>query len=554
MSHSPAIADTETATTFRPASTSGLSSLISARVAWALATAAVIALRVAILFRYRIDSDETQHLHVAWGWSRGYLQYRDFFDNHMPLFQILTVPLVWLAGEHPDALILDRIAMLPLFALMALLAYRIGVSCYPRRAVVIATIIGILAPDFFLCSVEFRTDDLWAVFWLASIAMLVSAPVTIRRAAIAGVALGLAAAVSAKTSLLASVLAIAAVVAIALTREASLTLRGVMKRALVLAGAASIPPAIIAAYFAGRGAWRPFLYCTITHNLVSTEDPRLLLLLPLFLVLLVLLTRRLNRDEKIPPEVRRRRIFLFVAAYGYAAALISIWPIIETEHWLPFYPLAGIAVIGLLPEKRFVARLATATVAIELVCIIRISAPWLDQVQSAKMLIEQTTRLTTPDESVIDLKGEMLYRRRAFYYVLEKITKRAIAKGQLPDTIADDVLRTHTMVAVRDHYGFPRDGRAFLLRNFVRVGCLRVAGMKVVEAGAFQIEIPAEYSIVAANDEFDGMLDGTRYAAPRFLTKGTHRLTPSTPIPIAVLWTRAASLGFSPFVTDPRCG
>ncbi len=437
---------------------------------------------------------------------------------------------------------------------MAFLAYRIGVSCYPRRDVIIATIIGIFAPDFFLCSIEYRPDNLWALCWLASIAILVSAPVTSRRAAAASIALGLAAAISAKTSLLAAVLGIAAIAAIALTREASEPLRDIVKRAFSFAGAALVPPAIIAAYFVARGAWKPFVYFTITHNVVSSDHQSRLLLAPLFVVGLALLALRFARDEQVPVDVRRRSLFLFLTMYGYAAALISAWPIIETEHWLPFYPLAVVAAIGLLPHGRVDARLAVAALAIELICIIKISTPWRNQVVPATLLVQQTMKLTTPQETVLDLKGEMLYRRRAFFYALEKITKRAIATGRLQDTIAADVIRTHTMVVVRDHESFPPAGRAFLVQNFVRVGCLRVAGMIVPSSGAFQIEIPAEYSLVLSRGKFDGTLDGTPYAGPRVLTAGAHTLASSAnPDPVAVLWTRAAALGFSPFVRDPRC-
>src|SRR6266850_2579684 len=134
--------------------------LTPAALAAVIGLAAVVTLRIAILFRYRVDSDETQHLHVVWGWSRGLLQYRDMFDNHMPLFHMLSVPLLRLAGERPEALLLGRMAMLPLVALIALLTYRIGASCYSQRAAVLATVIGLLAPGFFLCSVEYRPDVL----------------------------------------------------------------------------------------------------------------------------------------------------------------------------------------------------------------------------------------------------------------------------------------------------------------------------------------------------------------------------------------------------------
>ncbi|HWS72879.1 MAG TPA: hypothetical protein VN605_12235, partial [Thermoanaerobaculia bacterium] len=53
-------------------------------------------------FRYRFDSDEPQHLHVAWGWTAGLVQYRDYFDNHAPLVHILTAPILRLVGERDD--------------------------------------------------------------------------------------------------------------------------------------------------------------------------------------------------------------------------------------------------------------------------------------------------------------------------------------------------------------------------------------------------------------------------------------------------------------------
>src|SRR5262249_21282319 len=61
-------------------------------------------LRLAAIFHYRFDNDEPQHLHVVWGWTQGLVQYRDVFDNHMPLFHLLSVPLLWLVGVHPMTL------------------------------------------------------------------------------------------------------------------------------------------------------------------------------------------------------------------------------------------------------------------------------------------------------------------------------------------------------------------------------------------------------------------------------------------------------------------
>ncbi|HEV8659450.1 MAG TPA: hypothetical protein VGS96_12590 [Thermoanaerobaculia bacterium] len=516
---------------------------------------AAVALRIATIFRYRIDSDETQHLHVAWGWANGLLQYRDLFDNHMPLFHILCAPLLRIAGERPETLLLARLTMLPLFAAIVLLTYRIAISCHPQRAALWATLIGSLAPDFFLCSVEFRTDVLWTACWLASIAILVCSPLTSARAAAAGLSLGIAAAVSAKTVLLAASLGLAAVITLVVSRDRPVRIHEIAKRAMSFSAALLLPPSLVGVYFAFREAWKPFLYGTVTHNLVASEHPHRLFLLPALLLIIILGTQRIMRDD-IPSDVRRRRVFLFLTAAIYGAAMVSLWPIIQTEHWLPFYPVAAVATVPLLLPKESgpQPRLAMAILALELLWIVRLSTPWRNDVVPSMALIEQTMKLTTRSESVIDLKGEMVFRRRAYYYVLEKITKKKIANKELPDTIAADIIRTRTMVAVPDDSSFPRSGRAFLLRNFVRVGCLRVAGMIVPRSRTFPIEIPGDYAVVSDHGDFRGTLDGTAYVGGRFLGQGTHTLVSSAPSNRnAVIWQRAAELRFSPFIKDGRC-
>ena len=81
--------------------------------------AAGIAVRVLAILHQRVNSDEPQHLHVAWGWTQGLLPYRDVFDNHSPLFSLLMSPWLQLAGERPDIVVVMRLAVVP-FALIAL--------------------------------------------------------------------------------------------------------------------------------------------------------------------------------------------------------------------------------------------------------------------------------------------------------------------------------------------------------------------------------------------------------------------------------------------------
>ena len=72
-----------------------------AAVALVLFGLALLLAKVRAAWCYRVDSDEPQHLHVVWGWSHSApTQYRDLFDNHAPLFQLLCAPLFRALGER----------------------------------------------------------------------------------------------------------------------------------------------------------------------------------------------------------------------------------------------------------------------------------------------------------------------------------------------------------------------------------------------------------------------------------------------------------------------
>ena len=495
-------------------------------------TAAAI-LRIIAVFHYRIDSDEPQHLHMVWTWVSGLLPYRDVFDNHMPLFHILFAPLLRVVGERADALIAMRLAMLPLYAAMIAITFRIATRCYPRRVAIWSTVIAALFPLFLLCSVEFRTDNLWTVFWLGSVAILVSAPLTTSRVAMSGFLLGLAAAVSAKTTLLLLSIAVGTVF---LPRRR-------MRYIAAFLAAFAIPPAAIAVYFAARGAWDPFAYGVITHNVVHRTHVARLFLFPVLLILIAMLARRVADTPQ--------RFFLFVTTHFYGAALYCLWPLVEHEHWLPYFPLAAITLVPLFFTYRRVVVIALA----EIVLVTATGRLHRDETRDGLLVIEQTLQLTSPGEFVMDLKGETVFRPRAFYYVLEPMTKRRIQAGKIADTIVSDILRTRTMLIGPDLYGYPRAARRFLQKNFVFIGAVRVPG-RILREMSFQVDVPAEYAIVGRSDAFDGALDGRPYDGARHLAAGIHTISPMpSGESYALLWARAAERGFTPFglARAPRC-
>src|SRR6266704_2024450 len=207
---------------------------------------ALILLRVITIMHYRFGSDESQHLHVIWGWARGFVQYRDLADNHIPLFQILCAPIYKLIGDRGTILYWMRIILQPLYIIAFWCTYRIGSLLFSRRVGVWAAILVGLSYDYVFCSVEFRTDNLWAPLWLLCLSVLLGGALTMRRALISG-----------------------SMTLIFVGRERLGIGWGQILGALTAFFAtALIVPATIMAAFALYGIWPQFRYWVFDHNVV----------------------------------------------------------------------------------------------------------------------------------------------------------------------------------------------------------------------------------------------------------------------------------------------
>src|SRR5580698_11380626 len=172
-----------------------MSTLRSTRWSWyacSIALLALAVLRIVWLEAYPLNSDEAQHAHVAWAWTRGLLPYRDVFDNHGPLFGLIHSLVFRLTGERADVMTWLRLSVQLWYVLALLSVWWIGRRLYGPRVAFAALLIAGLFPRFFLISGQFRTDDMWAAAWLASLAMVVGAPWRYWRWLTAGLLAGVA--------------------------------------------------------------------------------------------------------------------------------------------------------------------------------------------------------------------------------------------------------------------------------------------------------------------------------------------------------------------------
>jgi hypothetical protein len=517
------------------------------RAAWiALAVLAVI-LRIVAHLHYRVDSDEPQHLHVTWGWTAGYLQYRDIFDNHAPLFHMATAPILALAGEGADVLLWMRVPMWLLWGVVLAGTYILGAQLYSRRVGAWSALFLSLLPTFFLKSVEYRADNLWSAIWWVAVMVLSGGPLTAGRFFIGGFLLGAALMTSFKTTLiLASVVGAGMAVLVRFRRP-------IPWLGLVAASAGfAIVPVAIFAYFASRGALAELWYGFAGFNALLTKMaspariwlPRLGWVGAMFVLIRVAWRK----------EVTDARVFFFGFATAlYFVVMLGWWLLISPRDFLPMLPLLAIFATRKVERATRHTLAAFVAAAIFMIVLTAEDADWFkNKTGEYRTMLSQALRLTRPGERVIDLKGETVFRPRPYYYVFESITRRAMYRGLIPDTIPEDVVRSRCYVAQADGEFWPHRARAFLLANFLNMGRLRAAG-QWLDDGGFSIAIPGNYVMVGRDGIIKGTLDGTRLEESRHLAAGQHVFVPdAADSKIAVLWAPAFERGFTPFELRDR--
>ncbi|HEX7191160.1 MAG TPA: hypothetical protein VF381_06250 [Thermoanaerobaculia bacterium] len=534
---------------------------LSAPERWTLAgiAAASLLLRAVCYFRYRFDSDEPQHLHVAWGWTQGLVQYRDYFDNHAPLFHIVTSWILKPLGERDDILLYMRGPMLPLYAIVLWGTYVIARRFWTRRVAIASTVLLSIFPPFFLKSIEYRTDNLWNAVCVVALVVLTGGPMTFARVFAIGVVLGIGFCVSLKTMLLVISLAFAAVVLPFVIREEKQPAGESVAKALVFIAGFVIAPALIALYFVHLGAWPNLVYCVFKFNeLVAATHSNvslLRILYPLELFLLLRYARHFARRRTFD-ETSRSRFYLGMLFGMFTITLVGFWILISPRDFLPMMPLIAIFVVAWLTRICTTpARIASAYAVATLLCVagmVHYTDRFRDETTEWVTMMHQALRLAVPGEPLSDFKGETVYRRRTTYWVLETITREAMRHNLLPDTMWEDAVRANCHVAQADGPFWPPRSRALFSANFLDMGRLRASGQWIKPDGTFTIAIPGEYVVIDKDGLARGMLDGTPSDTPRVLTTGTHRFAPPNDTHYAILWAPAFARGFSPFHPKDR--
>jgi hypothetical protein len=541
--------------------------------------ALLIVLTALNVFRQTVNSDEPQHLHTIWGWTHGFVQYRDIFDNHMPLFQIALAPVFAALGERATIVYWMRLALLPMNFVAAWSTYQIGAALFSRRAGVWAMLAVGLFIGYYRDVTDFAPSNLWLPLWLLCIATLVSGTMNVHRALVAGLLLGLCFGVSMKSMVFLLSVAIGSSAAVLLCQKQINARWSALaaQTAAFLLGTVLVP-AVIMAFFAWMGVWREFRYNVFDFNILADrfyESRIVYKSQPLlgFLILAMMLPPVLYIGRSIvhAPGTSRtaalRRTFILFVCASYFMVLQIFWAPIS-RVFRPIHPLAFVLVTGALlalpnqfSNRSTIRRICAivplpAFIAIAEVLVLLIVHPFFrwDR-KSESGLLRQILVLTTPEDYVLDSKGETIFRKRTSPLIMERITNKAVQSAMLIDDTPKRCIETRTCVVSALAAGsFSEPTRQFIERNYLPVSnSLRVAGIKLKPTEAsgrcdFAIVIPALYEIVSLDGNVSGILDSVPYDGPRFLAAGQHSFeSKGSENTLFCVWSRAIDRGFMPF-------
>lgn len=511
--------------------------------------------RLALVNSIPLNSDEPQHAHVAWAWSQGLIPYRDVFDNHAPLFHILFAPVMRALGERPDVMTWLRIGIVPIaVAALALVAW-IARRLWNRDVAFWAVVMVCAIPPYLREAGTFRTDALWAVSWLATVACATSGRWSLRRALGFGFLLGTSFAVSMKTSLLLGGLSIAWLAMFTALRASDRpSLSSCLRDAGGILAGAAIVPGLIVGWVGLRGGLAAMHYGVIVHNVLPglgrTHGThwRLPLMLLLLAVLAWLVRRAVRASDE--PSLTARRGIVVASAVAYTLLLYGTWPLLSRQDMLPSIPLItlGVAAWWQARTRGTIAWLPVPLALIAAGLLLARHPPWTDRLVQQRAALADVLAITTIRDPVMDDKGAAIFRMRPFYFALEGITRARIERGLIVDDIPRQLVATNTHVVLSEW--LPQKDAQFVTAHYIpaRNGLMvsghdfgQVAGGSTVTASVL---VPGAYALMAdpAADPLTARIDGSAYHGPRWLAAGTHALAVARPGHYVLAWQPAAKL------------
>ncbi len=247
--------------------------------------------RLLLAFLAPLFRDETQCLWASWNVSRGFIPYRDFWENHTPLTFYVLAPLFRLLPDGRIPIFTARVLAFAISGVLFWIAFLTARRCFGK--LVAWTSIALLSCDaaFMLTMSEIRPDHLLNLFCMSAfIVLLRNEPSTaddsrrFRPTFWSGVLFGMGA-ISSPKALFAVTAAAVAVTAIELPSflrlsNRTLATKKVLRALAALSSGFAIPVLALCAVLYRVGALPMFLYWMGPFNFRESAAHRVYLVSP----------------------------------------------------------------------------------------------------------------------------------------------------------------------------------------------------------------------------------------------------------------------------------
>jgi len=502
-----------------------------------------------LLEKERFRNDELQHIHTSFLASQGKIPYKDYFDNHTPLYQLLTGFEIKLFNLKPSPDFAVKIRRLS-FPLMIILSIILGLMVrtfftkIKEKSLAISSLVISLIP---FVAIQARPEPIWGALFFLSIYLFSFGPPTIKISFLIGLLNGINVCVSLKT--------LAFIVLPQLLTFPILAIfyptGSIFMCALTFIIGFLIFPFILLIYFNHLRALNEFFNFGIFYT-ISTggEKVNIILITTTIIITLVIVYFFVKRfKEKLSPNSA-----LFFTIFIFSSIIFGFFPVKESQTRFPFltafYLLVSVLIVSIIWKffkNEWLRKIILLSVILSILSV-RIITERLFKNNNADYYNELKVlmALQLPGKgTVMDSKGESIFWERPFYYALETFTIRGINSSVIKDTIAESLSQKSTPVVYNKYFfRFTQKDLDFFNENYLplcNTPSIMVSGKKI-NTKNFDLEIPLDYQLICYGGKpAIGVLDGRTYRGENiFLSKGKHSfITADKCKEILIIWSSA---------------
>ncbi|WP_163328497.1 hypothetical protein GFV12_02730 [Desulfurobacterium thermolithotrophum] len=501
---------------------------------------------------YPFESDELQHLHVVYGWTQNLLQYKDVFDNHVPLFHILMAKLIEILQIKPSQnfVIYVRFIVFFLFFLPQLIIiYLLLKKGFKFSYLEIFWIICILTVIIPNSDIATRPAPLYTFLFLLAIYIISFFDLKKRKVAFfLGLVNGVNAMVSLKTVILFVPPQLITLFIIRKFYNEKINLLSFFFYFLL---GFSIFPLFISIYFVKLHDFNDMFYYTVKYNLLPIKNNYLKRGL-IFISIMAIYSYTIWKYKK----TFRQTTFSFFSITLLSLAFLIIYPERQSQTTMPIRLLVYLWLLIILVY--FFKKIRKENVKLLQISMFFILFMYkslhpnlfIDHNEQYKKSLALLLSLAGKNDYVMDAKGESIFWKRPYYYGLEEFTSMRLKKGLLKDKIVPELVKhnTHLIFLFDGGARFPRKDLTFIKNNYLPADkWVLIAGKKINKK--FKVTIPGNYIIINQNGKkVKGILNGNSYVGNKvFLSSGFYEFVPKLKEKsVYIYWYKAYKKGVLP--------